>query len=146
MPFYAKRRIDPLKDGVHMVEDVTKLYVKGSTCMEETRALVYYLYDRGVRLICVSGTSMGSVCANLVIGLLDIPVANFGFLSSDSLSGFWQGICSKSADWETLSKTIPKGGYEDIAFERTKTFVYDFMEKYCSNNSFPKPIADDCSI
>lgn len=114
--------------------------------MEETRAIVHYLYDKGIRLICVSGTSMGSLCTNMTLGTLDIPVASVCFLPSDSLGGFWYEIISKSGDWERVAKDAPIGEPDNIAFDKTKNFVLDCFEKYTSVRTFKQPLADDCSI
>jgi len=90
MPYYGKRRKDKKAMG-HIFDDVTQVLLKGVTCIEETKALAFYLHSHNISNLCISGISMGALNANIVISNLPFPVANVSFLPSESLGGFWNG-------------------------------------------------------
>ena len=61
----------------------------GSHCLEESRALIYYLYDQGFRLLNVSGISLGGCIANMINANVRVPVASVSFFCSLQIGDFW---------------------------------------------------------
>jgi hypothetical protein len=66
MPLYGVRRREKDKVG-HIMPDINNLIAMGSHCIEESRALTYFLYDNGFRLLSIAGISLGGCVTNMTV-------------------------------------------------------------------------------